>query len=205
MISAAVLFLMAFIKGFPSLIFIFISSHGTDRLSSSYTTAKKRRPKQPAGLTSAQSRYRCCRPYRIRGGADEYALTLPVILEVGKNLSNAIRKDKQGQTFIEDMIPKMRHALYQDLGGPLSWRPRPHRFPYFEADEYSIFLNEVPIVRGKIFENALLTTKIQRRCVDTTSLSQQQKIRSANPPSGWIISIRKSFRKPASNFGSLLM
>ena len=30
----------------------------------------------------------------------------PVILEVGKTLSNAIRKEKQGTTFINNMIPK---------------------------------------------------------------------------------------------------
>ena len=52
----------------------------------------------------------------VRGGAEEYALTLPVILEVGKTFSDIIKKDKQGLTFIEEMIPKMRHALYQDLG-----------------------------------------------------------------------------------------
>ncbi len=31
--------------------------------------------------------------------------------------------------------------------------------PTLESDEYSIFLNEVPIVRGKIMENALLTNE----------------------------------------------
>ena len=27
-----------------------------------------------------------------------------------------MQKDRAGTTFIEEMIPKMRHALYQDLG-----------------------------------------------------------------------------------------
>ena len=48
--------------------------------------------------------------------AEDYALTLPVVLEVGSAISQLIRKDKQGLTFIDQMIPKMRHALYQDLG-----------------------------------------------------------------------------------------
>jgi type III secretion protein V len=57
------------------------------------------------------------------------------------------------------MIPKMRHALYQDLGV---------RFPgvhvktdstSLETDEYSISLNEVPILRGKILEHSLLTSE----------------------------------------------
>ncbi len=52
----------------------------------------------------------------VRGPSDEYALTLPIILEVGKNLSTLMKKDRGGTTFIEEMVPKMRHALYQDLG-----------------------------------------------------------------------------------------
>src|SRR5208282_1903436 len=86
-------------------------------------------------------------------------LTLPVILEVGKNLSAAIKKDRQGATFIEDMIPKMRHALYQDLGVRFPGVHVRTESPLLESDEYSIYLNEVPIVRGKIMENALLTTE----------------------------------------------
>ena len=103
----------------------------------------------------------------IRGGVDEYALTLPVILEVGKSLSTSIRKDKQGTTFVEEMIPKMRHALYQDLGVRFPGVHVRTESPILEPDEYSIFLNEVPIIRGKIIENALLTN---RKCRDAAPI-----------------------------------
>ena len=82
-----------------------------------------------------------------------------MIQEVGKSLSTIIRKEKQGPSFIEEMIPKMRHALYQDLGVRFPGVHVRTDSPALESDEYSIFLNEVPIVRGKIVENALLTTE----------------------------------------------
>lgn len=94
-------------------------------------------------------------------GADEYALTLPVILELGKNLTGLTQKGKGSVHFVEEMIPKMRQALYQDLG---------IRFPAvhvrtdstsFDADEYAIFLHEVPLVRGKILEKHLLTNETE--------------------------------------------
>ena len=49
------------------------------------------------------------------GGIDSYALTLPVILEAGKGISAEIQKSPKGQGFIDQMIPKMRQALYADL------------------------------------------------------------------------------------------
>jgi type III secretion protein V len=53
----------------------------------------------------------------------------------------------------------MRHALYQDLGVRFPGVHVRTDSPILEPDEYSIFLNEVPIIRGKIIENALLTTE----------------------------------------------
>jgi type III secretion protein V len=86
-------------------------------------------------------------------------LTLPVILEMGKQLSISLLKEKKGSNFIDEMIPRMRMALYQDLGV---------RFPgvhvrtdafSLETDEYAILLNEVPLVRGKVSPGALLTSE----------------------------------------------
>ncbi|MGE5196771.1 MAG: type III secretion system export apparatus subunit SctV [Anaerolineae bacterium] len=159
MIAACVLFAMAFIKGFPSLIFIFLSIliGGIGFLT--WYNAKKAVAKTTAGLTSARTETDIEGHAVVRGGADEYALTLPIILEVGKNLSSIIKKDRQGLTFIDEMIPKMRHALYQDLGVRFPGVHVRTDSPTLEADEYSVFLNEVPIVRGKIPEGALLTSE----------------------------------------------
>ncbi|HPE84797.1 MAG TPA: type III secretion system export apparatus subunit SctV, partial [Chlamydiales bacterium] len=97
----------------------------------------------------------------VRGASDDYALTLPVILETGKYLSDQIRKQKSGISFIEEMIPKMRAALYQDLGVRFPGVHVRTESPTLEEDEYTIFLNEVPIVRGKILKGYLLTNEIE--------------------------------------------
>ncbi len=53
----------------------------------------------------------------VAGGAEDYALTLPVILELGRTISQAVLKSKTkgSQNLVEELIPKMRQALYQDL------------------------------------------------------------------------------------------
>ncbi len=159
MLAAGVIFLMSFIKGFPSLIFTCFGLALGGIGFAVWYNAKRAAAKTAAGLTSSKVDTDVEGHSVIRGGVDEYALTLPIILEVGKNLSLAIRKEKQGQTLIEEMIPKMRLALYQDLGVRFPGVHVRTDAPSLEADEYSIYLNEVPITRGKIFDNSLLTTE----------------------------------------------
>lgn len=93
------------------------------------------------------------------GGIDSYALTLPVVIEVGKNLTTEIQKSQKGQSFIDQMIPRMRQALYSDLGVRFPGVHVRTESPILEPDEYSIHLNEVPIVRGKVLENFFLTNE----------------------------------------------
>lgn len=94
--------------------------------------------------------------------ADDYSLTLPVILELGKNLSKLIhQKTKSGQSFIDDMIPKMRQALYQDIGIRYPGIHVRTDSPSLEGNDYMILLNEVPYVRGKIPEKHLLTNEVE--------------------------------------------
>lgn len=93
------------------------------------------------------------------GGIDSYALTLPVVLEVGKGLSIDIQKSGKTQSFIDQMIPKMRQALYADLGVRFPGVHVRTDSPNVGPDEYLIHLNEVPVVRGKVVENFFLTNE----------------------------------------------
>lgn len=95
------------------------------------------------------------------GGIDSYALTLPVVLEAGKGISAEIQKAQKGNSFIDQMIPKMRQALYSDLGVRFPGVHVRTDSPILDKDEYSIHLNEVPIVRGKVLENFLLTNETE--------------------------------------------
>ncbi|HEU64897.1 MAG TPA: EscV/YscV/HrcV family type III secretion system export apparatus protein, partial [Chlamydiae bacterium] len=97
----------------------------------------------------------------VSGGSEDYALTLPVILELGKDVSSLIKKDKQGLTFIDKMIPKMRHALYQDLGVRFPGVHVRTDSPTLAGDEYLIYLNEVPMLKGKVLMNYVLTNETE--------------------------------------------
>lgn len=159
MIGSGVLFLMAWIPAFPRIPFILLSALVGTAGYFIWSNARQAAAKAAAGIgpTDVDVEGHAM----VRGGKDEFALTLPIVLELGANLSHVIRKDRQGVTFINQMIPKMRHTLYQDLGV---------RFPgvhvrtdslVLEADEYAIQLNEVPIARGRIVPKSLLTNETE--------------------------------------------
>jgi type III secretion protein V len=120
------------------------------------------------------------------GGVDSYALTLPVILESGKWLSDEIQKaSKAGAGFIEQMIPKMRQALYADLGVRFPGVHVRTESPILEKDEYSIHLNEVPIVRGKVLQGYLLTNETEEN-LKRYNLPFRSYKNSLGLPSLWV-------------------
>ena len=159
-LASCVTFGLSWLKGFPSWIFWILTLLFAGVGIRNQFKQKKRAAKAAAGTMGSASVETDVEGHTVvSGGLDDYALTLPVILETGKNLTALIKKEKTGTNFIDEMVPKMRHALYQDLG---------IRFPgihvrtdsdSLEPNEYSIFLNEVPIVRGRVIENSVLTNE----------------------------------------------
>jgi type III secretion protein V len=121
------------------------------------------------------------------GGVDSYALTLPVVLEVGKGLTSEIQKSSKGGggSFIDQMIPKMRQALYADLGVRFPGVHVRTESPILEKDEYSIHLNEVPIVRGKVLEGHLLTNESEEN-LKRYNLTFSSYKNSLGLPSLWV-------------------
>ena len=159
MIAGGVLLLMAAIPGFPAWAFLILSPLVGLIGFVFWHSAKKVSAKAAAGISSVDTDVP---GHAVSGGtAEDYALTLPVVLEVGSALSLLIRKDKQGITFIDQMIPKMRHALYQDLGVRFPGVHVRTDSPSLETNEYAIHLNEVPILRGKIILKHLLTNETE--------------------------------------------
>lgn len=159
MISGVILLIMAWIPGFPAWAFLMLAALVGTVGYFFWSNARRVAAKAASGSSAMDTDIP---GHAVSAGeAEDYALTLPVVLEVGSAISLLIRKDKQGLTFIDQMIPKMRHALYQDLGV---------RFPgvhvrtdsaSLEAEEYAIHLNEVPIVRGKLILKHLLTNETE--------------------------------------------
>lgn len=98
----------------------------------------------------------------VGGGVDDFILTLPVILELGGALSRQVTKVAKGEPrLVEELIPRMRQALYQDLGIRYPGVHVRTDSPALATDEYAIFLNEVPVVRGKIPLGNLLTNELE--------------------------------------------
>jgi len=159
MIAAGILVLMAWIPGFPAIPFMILAMIIGILGYVFWNSSRRTAAKAVAGIGSMETDVR---GHAVAGGAgEEYALTLPVVLEVGSAISLLIRKDKQGLTFIDQMIPKMRHALYQDLGVRFPGVHVRTDSPTLEANEYAIHLNEVPIVRGKLILKHLLTNETE--------------------------------------------
>ena len=161
-LAAFVTFGMSWLKGFPSWMFWILTCAFASIGIRNYIKEKNQAAKMAAsGMGPTTVETDVDGHSIITGGLNDYALTLPVILETGKNLSLLIKKEKSGASFIDEMVPKMRHALYQDMG---------IRFPgihvktdsiTLEPNEYAIYLNEVPIVRGRVIENSVLTNETE--------------------------------------------
>ncbi len=183
MIAGGVLVLLAAVPGFPPIPFVILACIVGVTGFVVWSSAKKTAAKGIAGISSVETEVT---GHAIVGaGGAEYALTLPIILEVGKNLSSLIKKDKHGSTFMDRMVPKMRHALYQDLGVRFPGVHVRTESPTLENDEYSIYLNEVPIARGKVLFNQLLTNEteetLRRFNIPFTSTKS-----SLNMPTIWV-------------------
>ena len=159
-LAGCVTFGMSFLEGFPSWIFLLLTALFVGVGTKNHFKEKKRASKEASGTVGPASIETDIEGHSVvRGGLDDYALTLPVILEMGNGLSGVLRKEKGGTTFVDDMIPKMRHALYQDLGVRFPGVHVRTESPTLEPSEYSIFLNEVPIVRGRIMKGSVLTNE----------------------------------------------
>ena len=171
MIAAGITLGIGLIPGFPKAPFSLLAA-GFGLLGYALWTTEQREPESgvaagPGGaaatIESAAAIDTPVKGHKIisGGGVDSYSLTLPVILEVGKTLSSEIQKSGKTQGFIEQMIPKMRQALYADLGIRFPGVHVRTDSPNLAQDEYLIYLSEVPVVRGKIIEGHFLTNETE--------------------------------------------
>jgi type III secretion protein V len=160
LIAAAAVFGLGFFKGFPlwtfTILAVILGTSGIALWRKKRKEAAKIAAGAPGVVETDIEGHAI-----VKGGAEEYALTLPLILELGKNLSELVKKGKgKGMpNLVEELIPRMRQALYQDLGIRYPGVHVRTDSPSLENDEYAILLNEVPVTRGKIPENYLLTNE----------------------------------------------
>ncbi len=157
-LAAGFTFVAGLVPGFPFWVFFIITLILAGTGAKLYFAKNKSRTTDSGGtITVAMDKDG--KNVTYTGSNDDLMLTLPVIMEAGSAISALIRKDRGGENFIEEMVPKMRHALYQDLGVRF---PGVHVRTDSQAlgpDDYMILLNEVPVVRGKIVPGSLLTNE----------------------------------------------
>lgn len=158
LIAAAATFGLGFFKGFPLWTFSILAAI----LALTGISLWRKQRREEAKIATGGAVETDIEGHAIMGGgAEQFALTLPVILELGKILSDQITKKGKGSNLVEEMLPRLRQALYQDLGVRF---PAVHvrtLSPLIDADEYVIFLNEVPVVKGKIIDHHLLTNETE--------------------------------------------
>lgn len=162
LIAAGVTFGLGFFKGFPlwtfTILALLLAFSGVALMRKKKKEAARVAAGVPGAIETDVEGHAM-----VSGGAEDYALTLPVILELGKTISQAVLKSKTkgAQSLVEELIPKMRQALYQDLGIRYPGVHVRTDSPSLDADEYAILLNEVPVVRGKVPEHYLLTNELE--------------------------------------------
>ena len=159
-IAGGMTFLISLVPAFPTALFLVISCLLLGYGITKQLSDKRKKSQAMAGVGSVMQTGKDGSTV-IRGGGDEYALTLPVILETGGFIAELVKKDREGGRFIEEKIPKMRAALYQDLGVRFPGVHVRTEAPQQESEEYSIYLNEVPLMRGKVIKDHVLTSETE--------------------------------------------
>lgn len=192
--AAAVTLAMGFFKGFPLWTFAIMASF----LALAGVGLLRRKKKEAAKAASGGSVETGIEGHSLVGGKEEeFALTLPIILELGRGLSERAKKKKGDTNFVEEMIPRLRQALYQDLGIRFPGVHVRVDSPALNANEYLILLNEVPVVRGKVPEGYLLTNEseemMRRYNLPFITYSNAQKL-----PSIWV---EEQYRKVLEGAG----
>lgn len=192
MIASGVLMGIAIIPGFPPAPFMILASAIGLIGYALWSTEESRNAQMArsgaAGTTMEQPTIQTAvKGHKVisGGGVDSYAMTLPVILELGKSMSEQVQKTGQDEGFVDQMIPKMRQALYNDLGVRFPGVHVRTDSPVLDKDEYSIQLNEVPIIKGKVLDGYYLTNEIEEN-LKRYNLPFQSYQNSVGLPSNWV-------------------
>ena len=188
-IASGVMILLGLIPGMPTWAFVLLATlAGTIGFILFRVAARKGGARGKASTPQATSISSESSSHEVisEGGIDSYALTLPVILEIDPTLSSLVEDErKKGVSFIEEMIPRMRIALYQDTGVRFPGVHVRAESPHVKESEYNIHLNEVPIIKGKVLKGYLLTNE-NEEALKRYNLSFTTYKNTLNMPALWV-------------------
>ncbi|CCB66705.1 type III secretion system export apparatus subunit SctV [Hyphomicrobium sp. MC1] len=153
MVASSILVIFAVIPGFPTTIFLalaVLSGGGGYMLHRQATMPKQDGDPFSANLPAASASGGTPTVRRAGNDADDFSLTVPVMVDVGTDVQTLIRPDA-----LNDTLAQVRRALYYDLGVPfpgINLRLNDR----YNGGRYVILLNEVPCGEGHMRSGFLL-------------------------------------------------
>lgn len=186
-ISAFVLLAIGSIRAFPFLPFAVLAAVLGVSGVALYRADKRKLAQGVAGASGTIDTNVAGHEVHPGEKGSNYSLTVPTILELGDFISKIIQTDKKNKkvTHIEAMIPRMRQALYHDLGIRFPGVHVRYNSPNIKDSEYSILLNEVPINRGQIVKGHFLTNETEET-LKRYNIPYSSYTNSLNMPSFWV-------------------
>jgi type III secretion protein V len=144
-VAAVLLAVLAVIPGLPAAPFCLLAAGAGALAWSMRAGGSGSAPTQPATRTGLPA----------RGGAADTAPPLqvgglvPIALELAADLAHAVEAEPGADSFVTDTVPKLRDALYRDLGVVLPG-VRVCRCVHLPPGQYTIRLWEVPVDTGRV-------------------------------------------------------
>ena len=138
-IAAAFLLVLAVVPGLPALPFLVLS------VVFFVTARRLTRAVEPEEVTAVVAKAEAARETKARQAM--VPLMVPVSVEVGAGLAEAVAGDAGSGPLLEDEVPLLRDRLFLDLGVALPG-VRARAMPHLEEDRYVIAMQEVPIASG---------------------------------------------------------
>ena len=193
MITAGLLFMLGLlltISGSTASIFFFLVGGAVGVLAYS-----RYRAQQAAAMEEAER--------MAQTGADpeldELVRTLaePMAVVVSQQLSHLIDSQTESGARFRARIPKLRSAIYHDLGVML-----PHVYvlgnaPKLKSDEYSIFIKELPVAYGKLKPDCVYVNDSAEN-IKVLGLDGEDMPNPADSlPGAWIPSLQRSLAERA--------
>jgi type III secretion protein V len=87
------------------------------------------------------------------------SLPFPVLLEIGQAVNAELQEVQEDQNSVDVMLVEMRQKLYCELGVCFPNVPLCTNYKILEPNEYLIYLNEIPFIKGQIQRTYLLTSE----------------------------------------------
>ncbi|MEM9072164.1 MAG: type III secretion system export apparatus subunit SctV [Myxococcota bacterium] len=140
-IAAAFLVALAIVPGLPAVPFLVLA------IVFFFVARRLTRQTAPAEVTEVVAKQEAARETKAR--KQMVPLVVPVAVEVGEGLSEAVA-DASGQgLFLEEEVPRLRDRLFLELGIALPG-VRARATPHLEPGQYVLALQEVPVASGEI-------------------------------------------------------